>query len=29
MKLSHILYKTNNLPEAVKQFEEERFKVGN
>ena len=27
MKLSHILYKTNNLPEAVKQFEEDGFKV--
>jgi hypothetical protein len=27
MKLSHILYKTNNLPKAVQQFEEEGFKV--
>ena len=27
MKLSHILYKSNNLSEAVKQFEEEGFKV--
>ena len=27
MKLSHILYKSDNLSEAVKQFEEEGFKV--
>lgn len=27
MKLSHILYKTNNLSEAVKQFEEKGFKA--
>jgi hypothetical protein len=27
MKLSHILYKSNNLSEAVNQFEEEGFKV--
>ena len=27
MKLSHILYKSNNLSKAVKQFEEEGFKV--